>query len=259
MATSPEVPNAAGEMANERLRAALLERGKSVADLAQAIEVDPKTVERWITKGRAPYRKHRYAVSAYLSMDESYLWPEALTREQVASASESEIVNLYPHRWAVPRDTWGRLFSSAEEEIGILVYSGMFLAEDSGMVRMLGEKAKAGTRVRILLGDPDSAEVAKRGADEDIHDGMAAKIRNALVLYRPIHRLKGVEIRLHNTVLYNSIYRADDQMLVNTHVYGAPAANAPVLHLRRVAGGDMVSTYAESFERVWSEAVPVES
>ncbi|MCC5580519.1 helix-turn-helix transcriptional regulator [Microtetraspora sp. AC03309] len=246
-------------MANERLRAALLERGVSIADLATAIEVDPKTVERWITKGRAPYRKHRYAVATHLGMDESYLWPEALTREQVASASESEIVTVYPHRWAVPRDAWGRLFTQAKNEIGVLVYSGLFLADDAGIVRMLGEKAGAGVRVRILLGDPDSPEVAQRGADEGIDGGMAAKIRNALVLYQPIRRLAGVEIRLHRTVLYNSIYRGDDQFLVNTHVYGVPAGNAPVLHLRKVLGGGMVATYADSFERVWDQATPVES
>ncbi|MEV0971720.1 helix-turn-helix transcriptional regulator [Microtetraspora glauca] len=246
-------------MANERLRAALLERGVSIADLATAIEVDPKTVERWVTKGRAPYRKHRYAVATHLGMDESYLWPEALTREQVASASESEIVTVYPHRWAVPRDAWGRLFAQAQSEIGVLVYSGLFLADDAGIVRMLGEKAGAGVRVRILLGDPDSPEVAQRGADEGIDGGMAAKIRNALVLYQPIRRLAGVEIRLHRTVLYNSIYRGDDQLLVNTHAYGTPAGNAPVLHLRKVLGGGMVATYAESFERVWDQATPVES
>ncbi|WP_433222152.1 helix-turn-helix domain-containing protein [Microtetraspora malaysiensis] len=246
-------------MANERLRAALLERGVSIADLATAIEVDPKTVERWVTKGRAPYRKHRYAVATHLGMDESYLWPEALTREQVASASESEIVTVYPHRWVVPRDAWGRLFAQAQNEIGVLVYSGLFLADDAGIVRMFREKAGAGVRVRILLGDPDSPEVAQRGADEGIDDGMAARIRNALVLYRPIRGLAGVEIRLHRTVLYNSIYRGDDQLLVNTHAYGTPAGNAPVLHLRKVLGGGMVATYAESFERVWDQATPVES
>ncbi|WP_433351571.1 XRE family transcriptional regulator [Microtetraspora malaysiensis] len=246
-------------MANERLRAALLERGVSIADLATAIEVDPKTVERWVTKGRAPYRKHRYAVATHLGMDESYLWPEALTREQVASASESEIVTVYPHRWVVPRDAWGRLFAQAQSEIGVLVYSGLFLADDAGIVRMFREKAGAGVRVRILLGDPDSPEVAQRGADEGIDDGMAARIRNALVLYRPILGIAGVEIRLHRTVLYNSIYRGDDQLLVNTHAYGTPAGNAPVLHLRKVLGGGMVATYAESFERVWDQATPVES
>ncbi|TXK34267.1 helix-turn-helix domain-containing protein [Nonomuraea sp. C10] len=246
-------------MANERLRAALLRKGVSIADLAEAIQVDPKTVERWVTKGREPYRKHRFATASYLGVDEAYLWPEALSPEQVTSASQSEIIAIYPHRWSVPRDIWGRLFGAASQEIGVLVYSGLFLADDSGMVRLLGEKARAGVRVRILLGDPDSTEVAQRGADEGVGDGMAAQIRSALVLYRPITGVENLEIRLHRTVLYNSIYRADDEYLVNTHVYGTRAGNAPVLHLRRVAGGDMVATYAESFDRVWHQAKPVES
>ena len=93
-----------------------------------------------------------------------------------------------------------------------------------------------------------------RGVD----DAMAAKIRNALVMYRPLQNLDGIEFRLHNTVLYNSIYQADDQVLVNTHIYGYSAAQAPVLHLRRVAGGSMVSTYLDSFERVWDAATPLE-
>ncbi|MCW2875922.1 MAG: family transcriptional regulator, partial [Sphaerisporangium sp.] len=71
--------------------------------------------------------------------------------------------------------------------------------------------------------------------------------------------IENVEIRLHSTILYNSIYRADDQFLVNPHVYGQPAANAPVLHLKKVVGGDMVTTYTQSFERVWEQASPVES
>ncbi|WP_061290969.1 DUF5919 domain-containing protein [Herbidospora cretacea] len=246
-------------MANERLRAALLERGVSIAELAEAIEVDPKTIERWITKGREPYRRHRYAVASHLGMDEAYLWPNALTRDQVVAASESEIVRIYPHRWAVPRDEWGRLFAEASSEIGVLVYSGLFLFDDPGIMRTVGEKAGVGTRVRILLGDPDSEHVRQRGVDEGIDEGMAARIKNALVLARPISRLHGVEIRLHSTILYNSIYRADEQLLVNTHVYGVPAAQAPVMHLRHVAGGDMVSTYIESFERVWEQATPIES
>ena len=244
-------------MPNERLRVALLEKGLTPTVLADAVEVDPKTVERWIA-GREPYRKTRYKVAALLGVDESYLWPDALSRDQVAAASENEIVAVYPHRWAVPRDAWGRLFGVAERDIGVLVYSGFFLADDAGMVRLLADKASAGVAVRMLLGDPDSPHVAERGAEEGIDAAMSAKIRNVLVLYRSLRGFAGVEIRLHDTILYNSIYRADDQLLVNTHVYGVPAANAPVLHLRRVAGGDMVATYADSFERVWSGARPLE-
>ncbi|MFC4062253.1 helix-turn-helix domain-containing protein [Planomonospora corallina] len=246
-------------MPNERLRAALLERGATVAELAESIQVDPKTVERWITKNRTPYRKHRFAVASFLRMDEAYLWPEALTPEQAAAVAESEIVTVYPHRWAVPRDAWGRLFAQAEEEIGVLVYSGIFIAQDTGIMRMFAEKAAAGTRVRILLGDPDSAEVAQRGEDEGVGDGMAAQIRTALVLYRPLLGVDGLEVRLHATTLYNSIYRGDDRLLINTHIYGKFAADAPVMHLRKVVGGDMVSTYLDSFETVWAKATLVSS
>jgi len=244
-------------MANERLRTALLQRGVTPADLADTVGVDPKTIERWIG-GRIPYRRHRHQVAVRLGVDETYLWPGALAADQVVSASESEILVVHPHRWAVPRDTWGFLFDSAEQEIGVLVYSGLFLADDPGMVSLFRTKAEQGVRVRILIGDPDSAEVAARGAHEGIDDAMASKIRNVVVLYRSLRDVPGVEIRQHATVLYNSIYRADGELLVNSHIYGKPAAQAPVMHLRQIAGGTLVSTYLESFERVWSESRPLD-
>jgi len=244
-------------MANERLRTALMQRAVTVEDLATACNVDPKTAERWITAGRVPYRRHRFAASTFLEVDEVHLWPGALDDAQLADASESEILNVYPHRWVVPRDAWERLFSTAETEIAVLVYSGLFLADDPGLRRLLVDKATAGVRVRMLLGDPDSDQVGLRGADEGIDDAMASKIRNVMVLYAPLRALDAVEVRLHSTVLYNSIYRADDELLVNSHVYGMPASMAPVMHLRKVSGGSMVTTYLDSFERVWSQARPL--
>jgi transcriptional regulator with XRE-family HTH domain len=243
-------------MPNERLRAALLERGLTPAALGEELGVDHKTVERWIS-GRVPYRRHRYALASRLGVDEVYLWPGALSREMVGDASESEVVAVYPHRSEVPRDTWARLFSAAECEIGVLVYSGLFLAEDVGLQRILADRAGVGVRVRVLLGDPASAQVADRGADEGVDDVMAAKIRNALVLFRALRGAEGAEFRFHQTILYNSIYRGDDQLLVNTHIYGVTAASAPVWHLRKVAGGEIAATYLESFERVWDTAVPL--
>ncbi len=243
-------------MPNERLRAALLQRGITPMALADMLGVDHKTVERWV-KGRLPYRRHRYAIAAHLRVDEGYLWPGALSRGQVAAASQSEIVTVYPHRSEVPRDVWGRLFGEAEAEIGVLVYAGLFLAEDSGVQRIFAQKARAGVRVRILLGDPASPEVAQRGHDEGVGEAMAAKIRNALVMYRPLRPIEGAEIRFHRTVLYNSIYRSDDQLLVNTHLYGLTAAHAPVWHFRKVAGGEVAAAYLDSFERVWETAAPV--
>jgi transcriptional regulator with XRE-family HTH domain len=245
-------------MPNERLRALLLERGETPDKLADAVQVDAKTVERWITKGRTPYRSHRYAVAAFLGVDESYIWPDALGRDQVAAVSESEILAVYPHRTEVPRDVWGHLFAQAEHEIGVLVYAGLFISEDAGVQRIFKEKAKAGVRIRILLGDPQSQVVNDRGEDEGVGDAMAAKIRNALALYRPLRAIEGIEFRFHRTILYNSIYRADDQVLVNTHIQGLSAAYAPVWHLRKLAGGELTGLYFDSFERVWETATPVE-
>jgi transcriptional regulator with XRE-family HTH domain len=243
-------------MPNDRLRAAILEHGITPAGLAEAIRVDPKTIERWIA-GRTPYRRFRYAVAAHLGIDEAYLWPDALTSDQIASASESEIINIYPHRWTVPSDLWRNFFDNAESEIGILVYSGLFVSEDAGIQRILRKKADAGARVRILLGDPDSPTVAQRGADEGVNDSQAAKIKNAIVMYRPLRDIDGIEFRLHGTVLYNSIYRADDEMLTNTHVYGIGAYMAPVFHLRRLPGGGLFDTFANSVQQTWEGARPV--
>ena len=245
-------------MRNERLRALLLERGETLDKLADAIQVHAKTVERWITTGRIPYRSHRFAVAAFFGVDEAYIWPDALDRDEVAAVSQSEVVQVWPHRWAVPRDTWGHFFSQAEREIGALVYSGMFMAEDIGLHRLFADRARAGVQVRLLLGDPDSRNVAERGESEGIDEGMAAKVRNAIVLFGKLLAEPGVELRLHSTVLYNSIYRADDQLLVNTHIYGVMANNAPVFHLRKIPGGEMASSYLESFERVWESATPYE-
>jgi hypothetical protein len=178
-------------------------------------------------------------------------------RRTAARSRPEEIKAVYPHRWSIARETWRSLFDSAENEIGILAYSALFLAEDAGIMSVFAEKVGAGVAVRIALGDPDSPNVAQRGAEEGVGDAMAAKIRNALALYRPLCDAHGVQLRLHHTVLYNSIYRADDELLVNQHVYGMPAANSPVFHLRQTQRADMFAAYLDSFDRVWAEAAPL--
>lgn len=235
---------------NDNLRDALARARLHLSDVATHLEVTPKTVARWIG-GRIPYPRHRAALADLLNTDESELWPDITRRRTTASG----IVAVYPHRWAVPRAVWLHLFESAQREIAVLAYSGLFLADDAGLMHTLTAKAQAGIKVRILLGDPDSQAVADRGEDEGIGaDVMSAKIRNALVLYEPLRALDTVEIRLHRAVLYNSIYRADDQLLVNAHIYGTPAAQAPTWHIRGTYEPSMLTTYLDSYERAWTAA-----
>ena len=235
---------------NEPLRQALLRARLREADIATRLGVDPKTVRRWLD-GRVPYPHNRAAIAELVGVDEADLWP-GVGGPLVARTRPEELGTVYPHRWAVPREVWAKFFESAEHEIGVLAYSALFLAEDAGILQILADKGRAGVAVKIALGDPDGPAVAERGEEEGIGDAMAAKVRNALALYRPLAVVENIEIRLHRTTLYNSIYRADDQVFVNQHAYGVPAAYAPVFCLDHAHGGDMAWTYLESFERVWA-------
>ena len=183
---------------NENLRQALLRARLREVDVAARLGVDPKTVRRWLG-GRVPYPANRAALADLLSADESGLWPE-VGGPLIARTRPDELGTVYPHRWAIPRETWARFFASAEHEIGILAYSALFLAEDAGLLRILAERGRHGVKVRIVLGDPDCSQVAERGAEEGIGDAMAAKVRNAIALYRPLCSAPHVAIRLHRAV-----------------------------------------------------------
>ena len=240
---------------NEALRRAFTNARLREIDVASALGVDPKTVQRWIA-GRVPHPRHRWAVADLLQVDEHELWRESDHRDVQVS---HEVKVVYPHRSDVPRDEWRQLFNNAEQEIGILVYAGLFLAEDVTIVRLLADKARAGLAVRLLLADPASSRVAERGTEEGIGTAVAARIHNALALLRPLLETSGVQIRQHDTVLYNSIFRADDEMLVNIQVHGIAAAYVPVLHLHRAEPNGMFTTYVDCFERVWADATPAPS
>ncbi|WP_344917883.1 hypothetical protein [Streptosporangium oxazolinicum] len=62
-------------------------------------------------------------------------------------------------------------------------------------------------------------------------------------LYRPFQDVEGGELRLHRTVLYNSIYRADNELLINLHAYGTRAPEAPVIYLTHTEANSTATTY----------------
>jgi len=259
--TSLHVTNSCGNTqmtTNERLRDALLRHGLDLDQVGKATGVDPKTVERWITKGRLPYPRHRHAIASMVRESENYLWPDAIAPERKAEIAQSEVVKVYPRRQAVPVELWERLFSTAEHHIEALFFSGMFLVDNPTIVKVLRTKAEEGVKIRVLGGDPNSRAVARRSEEEGIGKGaLAGKVRNAWAYFKPLDGLPNVAIRTHGTTLYNSIYRFDDDMLVNTHVYGFMAGHAPVIHLRRLSGGELFETYSESFESVWNAGKPM--
>ncbi len=73
-------------MANDRLRAAMRNAGLEIEQLADLIEVDQKTVNRWLT-GRNPYSRHRTRVAKALGVNELELWPDATSAETAPISS----------------------------------------------------------------------------------------------------------------------------------------------------------------------------
>ena len=246
---------------NERLRTAMLRQGVALEDLAETCGVESKTVERWINTGRVPHRRHRWTAAKRLSADETYLWPDVLRRSESAvrgaQANRSELLEIFPDRASVPRELWFRLMTGAQENIEVLVFSGTFFAQTQPRVAaMIANAVQRGVSVRLCFGDPNSSAVEIRDREERLGGTLAAKIRSSLTYYRPLAAMEGCELRLHSTTLYTSLFRYDDEILVNPHAYGEPASANPTFQFRKLDGGVLASHYMTSFERVWLEAAP---
>jgi hypothetical protein len=248
--TSQNVPGK-NVVVNERLRTAMAVAHVDFDAIVEATGVDPKTVQRWIN-GRTPNARHRSRLVRLVGETETYPWPDVADGERTRAASDSELVAVYAHRADVPPDLGSALFCRAQHAIDILVYAAVFLHEQAPDLNdLLVEKAVSGCRIRVALGDPKGVCIKTRGIDEQFGHGIASRCELALMHYRPLIGQQGVRVHLHDTTLYNSIYRFDDEMLVNTHLYATNAYAAPVLHLRRLDGGQLFANYLQSFEVVW--------
>ncbi|MFE2597006.1 XRE family transcriptional regulator [Streptomyces sp. NPDC059396] len=231
--------------------------GWTYAALAQQVEIDPKSVERWVNLGRTPRRATALRAAKALGEDVHALWP-ALRQARPARAISPELVALYHQRADLPVSTFTGLMAQARERTDILVYAAVFLHEVYPRLNeLLTERAAEGCTVRIAIGDADSDTVQARGQEERFGHGIESRCRLALMHYKPLAATSGIEVRSHGTTLYNSLYRVDDQQLVNAHVWGVNAYAAPVWHLCHHQEGGMFDTYAESFDAVWATATPV--
>lgn len=243
-------------MPNERLRAALNASGLTIEDVSTKLTVDRKTVERWVTLGRKPHRSTRQALSRLLSVDEVHLWPDLSKDLHTKPSSETELVHLYSTRSAVPFSLWNELIASVQEGMDVLVFSGQFLVEQHNIIPIIRQKAAQGVRFRFIVGDEASPAVIQRAIEEGTTGGLEGRVQMMRRYLSEVSSLPGVDVRTHGTILYTSLYRFDDQLLVNGHAFGSLAGQNPVIHLRRLDGGLMWDHYMQSFDRVYEQAIP---
>jgi hypothetical protein len=239
---------------NQRLFDAIRQHGQRPDDLAYEVGADPKTVERWIAAGRLPRPATRQKIAEVLAVPESVLWPDA----PGVAYGASELVAVYTTRRELSPATISSLLDAAQEHIDILAYAALWLWDSvPSFAERVAQKVAAGVTVRLCLGDPDSNAVALRGREEGLSEGMASPCRIAARYASVIQRVDEGAVRQSGATLYDSFFRFDDEVLVNSHFWGNAAADSPVFHLRRRGDHGIAATALRSFERVWEAAQPV--
>jgi transcriptional regulator with XRE-family HTH domain len=242
-------------MANDRLRTAMLAANLDVERLAGLVGVDPKTADRWIGKERVPHRGTRHKILAVLGGREEDLWP-SLASDSRPAPTDSELVHLYESRSAITGAGWEALLSGVQHSMDVLVFSGAFLVEQYNFVPLVRQKVEAGVRFRLLVGNETSPAVIQRAVEEGTPGGLEGRVQLMRRYLSEVVGLDGVEVRTHGEILYNSLYRFDDDLLVNGHAFGALAGQSPVMHLKRRLNGQMWNHFMRSFDRTWDLGVP---
>lgn len=101
------------------------------------------------------------------------------------------------------------------------------------------------------------ANMTLRGEEEGIGDAVSARSRTTIELLARQQATAELQIRTHQTTLYTSFFRVDDEMIVNFHIYGSPGRNNPVMVFARNDEPRLWATLDQAFNRVWDHAKPL--
>jgi transcriptional regulator with XRE-family HTH domain len=244
---------------NHALAKRMREKGFTEAGLATAAGVDTKTVGRWVRGESLPQAANGRRAANALDDDPLTLWPDVFPTMRPPGTGTVP-VSIYGSRADIPVTVWTELFGGASEAIDILVYGGTFLFDGVPRFRKtLTTATERGVVVRFIIGDPDSAVVAQRGAEEQIGTTLAGRCQMTLALLQPLVGTAALQIRTHSTPLYTSMFRADDTLIANPHLYGAPASDNPAIVIRRHDAPELWHDHQAAFERVWDTGRPIQT
>ncbi|MCP2323749.1 transcriptional regulator with XRE-family HTH domain [Hamadaea flava] len=245
-------------MRNERLREAIRASGLAITELGGAVGVNGKTAQRWVYEGRTPRRKTADRVSRRLGVPVDWLWPTITGPDAGPDNQPRDFVRLYAHRGEAPRQLWHELMRGAKSSIDILCVTGLFLAEDNPSVDdLLARKAEDGVPIRLAMAHPASPALRRRAAEQRLVGALAARARAAISYFEPIGAIPGAQLRTHSLTAYSSIFRFDDDLLLNQHLFGVQNFLSPLMHLRRETEGGLFDLVTDAFDRFWVATMPI--
>jgi transcriptional regulator with XRE-family HTH domain len=218
----------------EHLRTAITRAELTLEEFADIVQVDVKTVRRWLA-GRTPYPRHRTRVAGALDTTEQALWPNAVPAPTATGAGElathatGDAIAGYGHATDSAAPNAAELLRAAVERIEVVIPD---LGSRPGLVELFRTSAADGSRVRLIIED----------TDEQVE---------------PLLGIDAIELRVSPAGEGHILYRADDEMLlVLTHI-GCAGASPAIIHLRRQADGGLFDRLADDFDDRWHEATPL--
>ncbi|MGI8715397.1 MAG: helix-turn-helix domain-containing protein [Solirubrobacteraceae bacterium] len=223
-------------MANENLKNALEHAGMTVEQFAEIIQVDPKTVQRWVSGTTVPYPRNRGTVARALGLSARDLWPDEMPLSLPVSVSVTADP-VGPDR--VPEGdlvgSWGN-------------------GEDLGAPSLLAFIAGARNRLDVL---DDRGELLRRpGAVEALLARADAGCEIRLLSVQALRRLgalighQNIEVRLAVNER-PGLLRAGEAMLVTLALSGQLDMSPVVLQLARRVDGGLHDRFAAWFEQAW--------
>jgi hypothetical protein len=215
------------KLANENLHAALGQAGLGPDELAQIVQVDVRTVRRWLSGG-TPYPRQRGKVARALDTTEHDLWPQiaAVPPPSPRATQASDLLAGYTTASDLAAPDWKALMRDASDRIDLLGDTLTPILATPGVPGLLAAKATHGCHVRILIHDT-GPHVA------------------------PLLDQPGIDIRLLDAPADYNIHRYDEQLLLTLHVVGGDPDHAPLLHLRRAAPRGMFDRLSEYYDDLW--------
>jgi transcriptional regulator with XRE-family HTH domain len=213
---------------NEQLRTAITRAGLTLEEFADIVQVDVKTVQRWLAGRTAPYARNRARVAGALDTTERALWPNAVAPPTESPARGQPMPVVAGYAYASDRDAphTADVLRAAAERIELIIPNVI-----AGFVDLLLAKAAEGCRVRAIIEDADGQ-------------------------VEPLLEIDGIEIHSSRGENYG-LHRADDQILLLLHRIGAYSEPSPLILVQRRTSAGLFDRLADEFDERWEQTTPL--
>jgi transcriptional regulator with XRE-family HTH domain len=222
-------------MANQNLKNALQDAGLTTEQFAEIIQVDPKTVGRWIAGASTPYPRHRAKITGALALPEAELWPE-LTDGSPATYGEQSGVpgqqNSSISAWASSSD------ESAPDPVDFiatgtgpidLLAAGLWLDLPGPITHALLALAGAGRQIRLLAAVPTPG-------------------------LKPLAGHERIQLRVGGQFHGHELIRTGETLIFIFPLPGEYTEPPPLVKLQRATDDDLFDRLTRNFEALWDDA-----